>query len=69
MPSNLFFNVGELNRFRWDLVKDRWRKQIARSSLRNAIIIGGFDYAIQEFKVLTYNYSAEYGTGLVPLCW
>jgi len=25
--------------------------------------------SIQEFKVLTYNYSAEYGTGLVPLCW
>lgn len=48
-PADLFFNIGELNRFRWDLVKDRLRKQVARSDINRALILGGFDYAIQNF--------------------
>jgi hypothetical protein len=49
VPSDLFFAIGELNRFRWDLVKDRLRKQIARSPIRRAVVLGGFDYAVQKF--------------------
>jgi hypothetical protein len=49
VPSELFFAVGELDRFRWDHVKDRLRKQIARSFPVGAIVLGGFDYALQTF--------------------
>src|SRR4051794_20494501 len=40
----------ELNRFNWNHVKDRLRKQIARSPIERAIVLGGFDYAVQKFK-------------------
>jgi hypothetical protein len=50
VPSDQSFPIGELNRFRWNHLKDRLRKQIERSSIQRAIILGGFDYALQEFK-------------------
>jgi hypothetical protein len=50
VPSDQSFPVGELNRFRWDHLKDRLRKQIARSQIHRAIILGGFDYSLQGFK-------------------
>lgn len=48
-PADEFSNMGELSRFRWNHVKDRLRKQIARSDIQRALILGGFDYAVQDF--------------------
>lgn len=50
VPSDEALPVGELGRFRWNLLKDRLRKQIARSPIQRAIIVGGFDYMLQYFK-------------------
>ena len=50
VPSDQSFPLGELNRFRWDHLKDRLRKQIARSPIHRAIVLGGFDYSLQPFK-------------------
>jgi hypothetical protein len=49
VPAEYTFPIGELDRFRWDLAKDRLRKSIERSRLKSKIIIGGFDYALQQF--------------------
>jgi hypothetical protein len=50
VPSDQSFPVGELNRFRWNHLKDRLRNQINRSPIQQAIIVGGFDYALQKFE-------------------
>jgi hypothetical protein len=50
-PSELAFPIGELQRFQWGLAKDRLRKQIKRSKLERAVVLGGFDYALQGFNV------------------
>jgi hypothetical protein len=50
VPSDQSFPLGELKRFDWNQLKDRLRKQIARSQIERAIIIGGFDYSLQEFE-------------------
>ncbi|WP_426611351.1 hypothetical protein [Bradyrhizobium sp. McL0616] len=49
VPQDLFFAIGELNRFKWDHIKDRLRKQIARSFAGDVIAVGAFDYALQMF--------------------
>lgn len=48
VPPDLF-DVGHLHRFRWDLLKDRLRNQIARSPIRRAIVLGGIDYNLLHF--------------------
>ena len=50
VPPDLAYPIGELDRFSWNLAKDRLRKQIKRSKLARAIILGGFDYALQDFE-------------------
>jgi hypothetical protein len=50
VPVDLAFPVGELDRFNFVYAKDRLRKQLERSEIRQAIVIGGFDYALQTFK-------------------
>ncbi|TFW57599.1 hypothetical protein CT676_29400 [Bradyrhizobium sp. MOS001] len=49
VPQDLFFAIGELNRFNWDHIKDRLRKQIARNFAGDVIAVGAFDYALQIF--------------------
>jgi hypothetical protein len=44
-----FFDVGFLHRFKWKLLKDRLRNQIARSQISRAIILGGIDYNLLHF--------------------
>jgi hypothetical protein len=48
VPSDLF-DVGHLHRFRWKLLKDRLRNQIARSSLGETVMLGGIDYNLSHY--------------------
>ncbi|WP_145984379.1 hypothetical protein [Bradyrhizobium nitroreducens] len=48
VPPDLF-DVGHLHRFRWKLLKDRLRNQIARSQVNRAIFLGGMDYNLVHF--------------------
>lgn len=48
VPSDLF-DIGHLHRFRWNLLKDRLRNQIARSAICRAVILGGIDYNLLHF--------------------
>ena len=48
VPPDLF-DVGHLDRFRWHLLKDRLRNQIARSQISRAVILGGIDYNLMHF--------------------
>jgi hypothetical protein len=48
VPPDLF-DVGHLHRFRWKLLKDRLRNQIARSPICRAVILGGVDYNLMHF--------------------
>jgi hypothetical protein len=48
VPPDLF-DVGHLHRFRWNLLKDRLRNQIARSQISRAVILGGIDYNLMHF--------------------
>jgi hypothetical protein len=43
------FDVGHLHRFRWRLLKDRLRNQVARSQISGAVILGGIDYNLLHF--------------------
>ena len=50
VPADLAYPLGELDRFDSAHAKDRLRKQLARSEIRRAQAVGGFDYAVQEFE-------------------
>ena len=44
------FPLGELNRFNPQLMKDRFRKQVDRSELADAIMLGGIDFNLSHFE-------------------
>ena len=48
VPADLF-DVGHLGGFRWDLLKDRLRNQIARGPISEPIVLGGIDYDLKHF--------------------
>ncbi|WP_024576206.1 MULTISPECIES: hypothetical protein [unclassified Afipia] len=49
VPAELALPRGELDRFEVTRAKERLRKQLERSPIKRAAIIGGFDYALQTF--------------------
>ena len=48
VPPDLY-DVGHLHRFRWNLLKDRLRNQIARSQISESVKLGGIDYNLLHF--------------------
>ncbi|MCK1546751.1 hypothetical protein IVA98_22800 [Bradyrhizobium sp. 160] len=48
VPADLF-DVGHLDSFRWDRLKDRLRNQIARAPISEPIVLGGIDYDLKHF--------------------
>jgi hypothetical protein len=48
VPADLF-DVGHLDGFRWDLLKDRLRNQIVRGPISEPMVLGGIDYDLKHF--------------------
>jgi len=49
VPPDLIFPVGKLNQFEPNKFKDRLRKQLERSNISGATVIGGIDFVVQHF--------------------
>jgi hypothetical protein len=48
VPADLF-DLGHLDDFRWDHLKDRLRNQIVRGPINETIVLGGIDYELKHF--------------------
>jgi len=49
VPPNLVFPIGKLDSFEPAKFKDRLRKQLERSDISGAVVIGGIDFVVQHF--------------------
>jgi hypothetical protein len=49
VPPDLVFPVGKLHQFEPNKLKDRLRKQLERSDISDATVIGGIDFVVQHF--------------------